>query len=61
MRIKVYVIEKDDGNVCCGGTEVERVFLSRGRAQRYCDEMNAKAAAYPYNEYHRSFTEYEAT
>ena len=56
MRIKVYVILKYDGNVCCPAYEVDRVYLSRGRAKAYCDEMNALP-----NEDHRRFEEHEAT
>lgn len=52
---------KDDGNVCCPSSEVEHVFLSKGRATKYCEEMNSKASTYPYKEARRYYEEHDAT
>lgn len=53
----VYIVYKNDGNVCCGGSEVVTVCNSPAVAGAYCYKKNKLADVYPYSETHHWYEE----
>lgn len=49
MTTKVYILMRDDGNVCCGSDEIAAVYSTRAAAQTEATVQNSK----PRSEYHR--------
>lgn len=53
----VYIVYKDDGNVCCPASEVVMVCNSPAVAGAYCYKKNKLANTYPYSELQHYYEE----